>query len=31
LRATVTAAHETEDIEKAMDVIEAAGKAVGVI
>ena len=31
LRATVTAAHETEEIEYAMNVIEAAGKAVNVI
>jgi hypothetical protein len=31
LRATVTAAHEPEDIEYAMDVIAAAGKEVGVI
>lgn len=31
LRATVTAAHETEDIEYAMDVIEEAGKSLGVI
>jgi glycine C-acetyltransferase len=31
LRATVTAAHEPEEIEHAMDVIEEAGKIVGVI
>lgn len=31
LRATVTAAHEADEIELAMDVIEAAGKKVGVI
>lgn len=31
LRATVTAAHETAEIEHAMDVIEAAGKKVGII
>lgn len=31
LRATVTAAHEPEDIEHAMNVVEAAGKTVGVI
>jgi glycine C-acetyltransferase len=31
LRATVTAAHEPEEIEHAMDVIESAGKKVGVI
>ena len=31
LRATVTAAHESEDIERAMDVIEEAGKKLGVI
>ncbi len=31
LRATVTAAHEPEEIEKAMDVIEAAGKQIGLI
>jgi 8-amino-7-oxononanoate synthase len=31
LRATVTAAHEAEDIERAMDIIQAAGKQVGVI
>jgi 8-amino-7-oxononanoate synthase len=31
LRATVTAAHEPEEIEYAMDVISTAGKAVGVI
>ena len=31
LRATVTAAHETADIEQAMDVIETAGKKLGVI
>ena len=31
LRATVTAAHEPSEIEHAMDVIEAAGKEVGII
>lgn len=31
LRATVTAAHEPEEIENAMDVIEAAGKRIGII
>jgi 7-keto-8-aminopelargonate synthetase-like enzyme len=31
LRATVTAAHEADEIEHAMDVIDAAGKKVGVI
>ena len=31
LRATVTAAHEPDEIEMAMDVIEEAGKSVGVI
>jgi glycine C-acetyltransferase len=31
LRATVTAAHETNEIERAMDVIYDAGKLVGVI
>lgn len=31
LRATVTAAHETEEIERAMNVIEAAGKQIGLI
>ena len=31
LRATVTAAHEPEDIEYAMDVLEKAGKAIGLI
>jgi 8-amino-7-oxononanoate synthase len=31
LRATVTAAHEFEDIQHAMDVIEVAGKKVGVL
>jgi 8-amino-7-oxononanoate synthase len=31
LRATVTAAHESEDIEHAMDVIQVAGKKLGVI
>jgi 8-amino-7-oxononanoate synthase len=31
LRATVTAAHEPEEIENAMNVIENAGKVVGVI
>jgi len=31
LRTTVTAAHETRDIETAMDVLEKAGKKIGVI
>ena len=31
LRATVTAAHETEEIEYAMDVIGTAGKEIGII
>jgi 8-amino-7-oxononanoate synthase len=31
LRATVTAAHEPKDIQRAMDVIEQAGKQVGII
>jgi 7-keto-8-aminopelargonate synthetase-like enzyme len=31
LRATVTAAHETADIEHAMDVIAKAGKKLGVL
>jgi 7-keto-8-aminopelargonate synthetase-like enzyme len=31
LRATVTAAHTSDDIEHAMDVIEAAGKKIGII
>jgi glycine C-acetyltransferase len=31
LRATVTAAHETQEIERAMDVIYEAGKIVGLI
>lgn len=31
LRATVTAAHKTDDIEYAMNVIEEAGKSLGVI
>ncbi len=31
LRATVTAAHEPDDIEKAMDVIFTAGKGLGII
>jgi 7-keto-8-aminopelargonate synthetase-like enzyme len=31
LRATVTAAHESEEIERAMDVIYEAGKIVGLI
>jgi glycine C-acetyltransferase len=31
LRATVTAAHETDDIERAMDIIEEAGKTVGLL
>jgi len=31
LRATVTAAHEPDQIEKAMNIIEAAGKDVGIL
>ncbi len=31
LRATVTSAHETSEIERAMDVIEVAGKKLGLI
>jgi 7-keto-8-aminopelargonate synthetase-like enzyme len=31
LRATVTSAHEANEIEHAMNVIEQAGKAVGII
>ncbi|NMC13624.1 MAG: pyridoxal phosphate-dependent aminotransferase family protein [Chloroflexi bacterium] len=31
LRATVTAAHETSEIEKAMDIIEMGGKKLGLI
>ncbi len=31
LRATVTAAHEADDIEKAMDVIYTAGKQLGIV
>jgi glycine C-acetyltransferase len=31
LRATVTAAHEPQEIERAMSVIEKAGKEIGVI
>jgi glycine C-acetyltransferase len=31
LRATVTAAHDHQDIEQAMDVIEEAGRAVGLL
>ena len=31
LRATVTAAHEADDIEHAMDILEQAGKAIGII
>lgn len=31
LRATVTAAHEPHDIDEAMDIIEAAGRTVGII
>lgn len=31
LRATVTAAHEPEEIERAMEVMETAGKAIGLI
>jgi glycine C-acetyltransferase len=31
LRATVTAAHEADEIEKAMDVIYQAGKEIGLV
>jgi glycine C-acetyltransferase len=31
LRATVTAAHETDEIERAMDVIEQAGYSTGLL
>ncbi len=31
LRATVTAAHESDEIQYAMDVLEEAGKMVGVL
>ncbi|MCW5838523.1 MAG: hypothetical protein KIT29_01285, partial [Anaerolineales bacterium] len=31
LRATVTAAHETADIERAMDIIAEEGKKLGVL
>jgi glycine C-acetyltransferase len=31
LRATITAAHEPDEIERAMEVIEQAGKVAGVI
>ncbi len=31
LRATITAAHETDEIEQAMNVIELAGKKIGII
>jgi 7-keto-8-aminopelargonate synthetase-like enzyme len=31
LRATVTAAHETDEIEQAMDVIYEAGKQIGLV
>jgi glycine C-acetyltransferase len=31
LRATITAAHETEEIEQAMNVVESAGKMIGLI
>lgn len=31
LRATVTAAHEPDDIERAMDIIQEAGKLIGLI
>jgi 7-keto-8-aminopelargonate synthetase-like enzyme len=31
LRATVTAAHEPQEIEHAMDIIAEAGKKIGVI
>ncbi|MCK5429850.1 MAG: aminotransferase class I/II-fold pyridoxal phosphate-dependent enzyme, partial [Anaerolineales bacterium] len=31
LRATITAAHETDQIEQAMNILEAAGKRIGII
>ena len=31
LRATITAAHETDQIEQAMNILEAAGKMIGII
>jgi 7-keto-8-aminopelargonate synthetase-like enzyme len=31
LRATITAAHESTDIEHAMDIIEEAGKSLGLV
>jgi glycine C-acetyltransferase len=31
LRATITAAHETEEITRAMDVITKSGKKLGII
>jgi 7-keto-8-aminopelargonate synthetase-like enzyme len=31
LRATITAAHETDEIEHAMEIIEEAGKQIGII
>jgi glycine C-acetyltransferase len=31
LRATVTAAHEPDEIEHAMDIIEGAGKKIGLL
>jgi 8-amino-7-oxononanoate synthase len=31
LRATITAAHEPSEIERAMDVIATAGKKIGII
>lgn len=31
LRATITAAHETDEIEQAMNVVESAGKKIGII
>ena len=31
LRATVTAAHEPQEIERAMNIIEKAGKEIGII
>jgi 8-amino-7-oxononanoate synthase len=31
LRATVTAAHESSEIERAIDVIATAGKQIGII
>jgi glycine C-acetyltransferase len=31
LRATITSAHEADDIEEAMNIIQAAGEKVGVL